>query len=60
MCLVSLPLSSPLSTPCLLPLKELEGLMKRGSKKEIDGLSLEMKFHLKHRTARNRHGMAWP
>ncbi|CAM9623755.1 unnamed protein product [Ectocarpus sp. 6 AP-2014] len=34
--------------------QELEGLTKRGSQKEIDGLSLEMKFHLKHRTARNR------
>ncbi|CAM9837269.1 unnamed protein product [Scytosiphon promiscuus] len=34
--------------------QELEGLMKHGSKKDIDGLSLEMKFHLKHRTARNR------
>ncbi|CAM9648732.1 unnamed protein product [Ectocarpus fasciculatus] len=34
--------------------QELEGLTKRGSQKEIDGLSLEMKFHLKHKTARNR------
>ena len=43
------------SPPFFAVLKELEGLMKRGSKKEIDGLSLEMKFHLKHRTARNRY-----
>eukprot|EP00903_Cladosiphon_okamuranus_P014772 g13687.t1 len=34
--------------------QELEELTKRGSKTEIDGLSLEMKFHLKHKTARNR------
>lgn len=34
--------------------QELEDLLKNGSKTEIDALSLETRFHIKHRTARNR------
>ena len=42
--------------PSLVALQKLESLLKNGSKSEIDELSLETKFHLKHRTARNRCG----